>query len=44
MSEGRRGGVAEDGSAAANIAVTTRPADPAAMTHVEGFVEAALCR
>ncbi|MFD4533986.1 serine hydrolase domain-containing protein [Kitasatospora sp. NPDC058397] len=39
-----RGGVTEDGSAAANIAVTNRPADPAAMKHVEGLVEAALCR
>ncbi|MFF2615840.1 serine hydrolase domain-containing protein [Kitasatospora sp. NPDC058046] len=39
-----RGGVTEDGSTAANIAVTSRPTDKAALRHVENVVEAALCR
>ncbi|MFE4355357.1 serine hydrolase domain-containing protein [Kitasatospora sp. NPDC056800] len=39
-----RGGVTEDGRTAANIAVTSRPADKAALRHVEVVAETALCR
>lgn len=39
-----RGGVTDDGSAAADIAVTTQPSDPNTMKHVESLVETALCR
>ncbi|MEV7027435.1 serine hydrolase domain-containing protein [Kitasatospora sp. NPDC093558] len=39
-----RGGVTEDGSAAADIAVTTQPSDRDTMKHVESLVASALCR
>lgn len=38
-----RGGVREDGRAAADIAVTIQPTDKAAMEHVEDVVDTALC-